>query len=352
MFKLNMSTQQFNYNNLMKNIESFKNKQYVLLGESTHGTEEFYLLRLIITQILVEKYNYNTVLFETEWSIGYQLNLFIHSQIEGNIKTILNNVSQSYPKWMINNEYIMKLLLFLKQWNLTHKKKVYFYGVDCQDIDLAYQNVCDDKTMNCFIIKKLIMNYKKMNQSGNYWNDRDTFWKYIIDQIKNERDSKFILWAHNSHIGNCKADPKNDHKINIGYLLDRTYQSFKIGFSSYEGTVKASKKWNGPGRKYKLLKAHKDSYEYLFHKICEEQNTNSLIYISDSKLKMNKLFRYVGVVYDTKNEMSSHYSVTDINKEFNILIFVDVTNYLKQSTKLKNIKAMKMSSLKKIIENI
>ena len=119
---------------------------------------------------------------------------------------------------MINNEYIMKLLLFLKQWNETHKKKVYFYGIDCQDIDLAYQNVCDDKTMNCFIIKKLILNYYKMSQSDNYWNDRDTFWKYIIDQVKNERDSKFILWAHNSHIGNCKSDPKNDHNINIGYL--------------------------------------------------------------------------------------------------------------------------------------
>ena len=35
--------------------------------------------------------------------------------LEGNIKDILHQLSQ---KWMVNNEYIMRLLLFLKKWNL------------------------------------------------------------------------------------------------------------------------------------------------------------------------------------------------------------------------------------------
>ena len=153
-----MKIKGLNSKNLFHTLKQLKTKQYVLLGESTHGTEEFYKIRLIITMILVQKYNFNIVLFETDWSIGYELNKFIHSQLKGNIKTILNRIIQSYPKWMVNNEYIMKLLLFLKQWNLTHSEKVYFYGVDCQDIDLAHKNVCEDDTLNCFLVKKIIQN--------------------------------------------------------------------------------------------------------------------------------------------------------------------------------------------------
>ena len=317
-------------NTIYETLTRARDQHYILLGESTHGTEEFFLIRLIMTIILVKDFGFRTILFETEWSLGYQLNLYIHSMIDGDIQSILNKLFVKYPKWMCNNDYIMHLVIFLKKWNSTHEDndRVYFYGIDCQDIDIANKNVCHDDTVNCRIVKQIVSNYYKMKQSGNYWNMRDTFWFNIIKQLKLDNKRKFILWAHNSHIGNVRANIHNTNKINIGYLLDSAYGSFKIGFSTFKGTVKASKKWGGVGRKYILKPAIRDSYEYLFHSIAEEMGKKGLVYYSNPLTPIQKSIRYVGVIYNSDNEMVSHYNKTNINQEFNVVIFVDTTNYL------------------------
>ena len=80
---------------------------------------------------------------------------------------------------MGNNEYIMHLILFMKKWNDTHSKKVYFYGIDCQDLELAKQNLCHDKTLHCAVIQQIIQNHSKMNKSTSYWNQRDKFWQHV-----------------------------------------------------------------------------------------------------------------------------------------------------------------------------
>ena len=329
---MNDQCEKANFKNIYEILKKVRSYSYVLLGESTHGTDEYFALRLAITIFLIKDFGYNTILFETDWSLGYQLNLYIHSKINKNIKTFFNEVFQDYPKWMGNNEYMMNLILFMKRWNETHSKKVFFYGIDCQDIELAEQNLCHDKTLNCSIVQDIIKNYAHMKKSTSYWNVRDTFWHHVIQKIQRHKQSKFALWAHNSHIGNVKANIHQPNKVNIGYLLDKSRKSFKIGFSTYQGTVKASKAWSKPGRKYALNKAHKDSFEYLFHELSKSMKVNRFIYHCDPSLSVHKLFRYVGVVYDSKNEMTAHYQMTNINREFNIVIFIDTTTYLKQST--------------------
>ena len=344
------NSKKLTYQNLYQIIKIAKKNNYVLLGESTHGTEEFFMIRLVITMILIKDFGFNTVLFETEWSTGYRLNQFIHSDKSEDIKKLLNNLIQSFPKWMVNNVYIMKLLLFLKEWNQSHDKKVFFYGVDCQNVELAKENVCHEKNINCSLVKEIIENYNKMNQSKNYWNMRDKFWLHIIHQLKKQRESKFVLWAHNSHIGDCKANTHSGNKVNIGHLLNNIYPSYRIGFSTYQGSVKASKGWNKPGKKYSLKKAHEDSFEHIFHLLSKSMKTNSIIYECDPSINIIKLFRYVGVVYDSDNEMDAHYVETDLNKEFNVVIFINKTTFLKQSTDLKSISSVK--NLKKMIHNI
>ena len=79
---------------------------------------------------------------------------------------MFNELFQSFPKWMGNNEYIMHLVLFMKQWNDTHSKKVYFYGIDCQDLELAEQNLCHDKTLHCSVVQQIIQNQRAFTT---YW---------------------------------------------------------------------------------------------------------------------------------------------------------------------------------------
>ena len=70
-----------NRDNIIENIknvvtnnieENFKNLikdkiDITLLGECTHGTEEFYKIRSNITKILIRNNNYRVVCIEAEW---------------------------------------------------------------------------------------------------------------------------------------------------------------------------------------------------------------------------------------------------------------------------------------------
>ena len=221
-----------NNHNIRKILEETSKRDFALLGESTHGTKEFYEIRLLITKLLVKNHNFNTIFLETEWSNGYILNKYIHSKISIDIKILLPKIFNKFPKWMTCNKYIHNLLIFLKSWNRINKKKVYIYGIDCQDIELAKKNVCNKSDLNCPIVSEIIKNYDIMNNPElNYWNIRDKFWLNIINSVKKYRKSKFILWSHNSHVGLSSANIRNDNNINIGYLLQQLYNIYIIGFS-------------------------------------------------------------------------------------------------------------------------
>ena len=81
--------------NINKILQLASKNDYILLGESTHGTSEFYAIRLYITIMLVSSYNFNTIFLETEWSSGYKLNKFIHSKLNMDAKTLLKTWGNS-----------------------------------------------------------------------------------------------------------------------------------------------------------------------------------------------------------------------------------------------------------------
>lgn len=363
-------------------------RRYVLLGESTHGTKEYYALRLEATRQMVRDGRFNTVLFEMEWPLGFQLNRYIHGQLDGRgrgtrmkggarkgtrmkggtrrrrkrsrrrqkdrtLKKLMRRLFVKFPKWMALNPYIYELIRFMRRWNDTHSlasRKVYFYGVDCQDVELAKRQLadCGDPKLNCPIIQQIIDNYEIMNSgAANYWNTRDTFWHTIIKSIRAQRRSKFVLWAHNSHIGNNQANVGIGNKINIGVLLDEAYKNsvYKIGFSTYEGAVRAATGWGQAGRAMRLNKAHPQSWEHLFKLAAEKLSkaakaakakkaTKGLIYTpptnpaSDTK---KLYFRYVGVVYSPASEMTSHYQKTNLDREYDTVIFMTRTHALPTS---------------------
>ena len=49
-----------------------EDRRVVLLGESTHGTEEFYRIREAVTKRLVEERGFTAVLFEADWPAEQQ----------------------------------------------------------------------------------------------------------------------------------------------------------------------------------------------------------------------------------------------------------------------------------------
>src|SRR4029077_4474308 len=102
------------------------------------------------------------------------------------------------------------------------------------------------------------------------WNLRD---RHMFETLKNllafhGNDSKAVIWAHNSHVGNAAATEmaaRGEH--NIGELCHNEFgnDAFSVGFGTHHGTVAAASNWDGPMEIKDVRPSHHESYERLCH---------------------------------------------------------------------------------------
>ncbi|MGV3538260.1 MAG: erythromycin esterase family protein [Rufibacter sp.] len=112
-------------------LNDIGNSQYVLLGEASHGTAEYYEWRAQITQRLVQEKGFNLIAVEGDWPATYALNQYIQGQRGGNANQVLQ-AYQRWPTWMWANQEIATLADWLRQHNASagQNSKVGFYGMD------------------------------------------------------------------------------------------------------------------------------------------------------------------------------------------------------------------------------
>src|ERR1043166_2561722 len=58
-------------------MELIGDAQFVLLGEASHGTHEFYRTRCEITKRLIREKNFSAVAVEADWPDAYRINRFV-----------------------------------------------------------------------------------------------------------------------------------------------------------------------------------------------------------------------------------------------------------------------------------
>ena len=120
------------YNNVYSILNNIpKNTDVLLLGESTHGSEEFYQFRSDLTKQLIQEQNYNIILFETDWFNLYNVNKYINNNSDTtNVEDVLVNIN-NFPEWLWKNNIIIELIEWLKVYNNLTNKKIYLLGLDC-----------------------------------------------------------------------------------------------------------------------------------------------------------------------------------------------------------------------------
>ena len=62
-------------------IKMVGDSHFVLLGEATHGTHEFYKARAEITKRLIREKGFNAVAVEADWPDAYRVNRFVRAFI-------------------------------------------------------------------------------------------------------------------------------------------------------------------------------------------------------------------------------------------------------------------------------
>lgn len=121
-------------------IERLSNSRIVMLGESTHGSQEFYSLRREISQRLIKEHGFNFIAVEGDWPDCQKLNDYVQFGRGSNAKEIMGQFHR-WPTWMWANEETAKLVEWMKG------KNVQFYGLDIYSLfeSMDYVNAFSEK---------------------------------------------------------------------------------------------------------------------------------------------------------------------------------------------------------------
>jgi erythromycin esterase len=106
---------------------------YVLLGEASHGTSDFYKWRMEITKHLISNGEFSFTAVEGDWPDCYDVNRYVKGLSDSNkgAYEVLYAFNR-WPTWMWANKEIINLVEWLREYNanLPDEKIVGFYGLD------------------------------------------------------------------------------------------------------------------------------------------------------------------------------------------------------------------------------
>lgn len=167
------------------------------------------------------------------------------------------------------------------------------------------------------------------------WNLRDG---HMFDTLKNllafhGSDSKAVVWAHNSHVGNAGATEMAARgEYNIGQLCRKEFgeTAYLIGFGTHSGTVAAASEWDGPMEIKSVRPSLADSYEQLCHATGHARFMLGMRGRGDlcgpTGLGKERLERAIGVIYRPETEMASHYFRANLPQQFDEYVWFDNTS--------------------------
>jgi erythromycin esterase-like protein len=106
--------------------------ELALLGESSHGTHDFYASRANITKQLIVQSGFRGVVVEADWPDAYRLNRYVRH--EGRDASAIQALEdfQRFPTWMWRNTDVVAFIEWLRDHNegLPDEQRVGFYGMD------------------------------------------------------------------------------------------------------------------------------------------------------------------------------------------------------------------------------
>jgi erythromycin esterase-like protein len=199
---------------------------------------------------------------------------------------------------------------------------------------------CDewlDAAANARLVKSAEAYYRVMYEgAAESWNLRDTHMFDTLCQLLDAKgqDSKAVVWAHNSHIGNAAFTDMGQRRgeLNIGQLTKERFgeEARLIGFGTHSGTVAAADDWDEPMKVKRVRPSLEGSYERLSHEAGVER---FLLDLRDGELDGElrqalmepQLERFIGVIYRPETERWSHYSECILPRQFDAWVWFDET---------------------------
>jgi erythromycin esterase-like protein len=106
--------------------------RFVLLGEATHGTHEFYAERARITRRLIEEKGFQAVAVEADWPDAWRVNRYVRGRGTDPDANAALSGFQRFPNWMWRNTDVASFVEWLRGHNAQAgpSRHVGCYGLD------------------------------------------------------------------------------------------------------------------------------------------------------------------------------------------------------------------------------
>ena len=88
-------------------MELIGDSRFVLLGESSHGTHDFYHTRAQITQWLVEEKGFTAVAAEADWPDAHRAKRYVQGRGEDENAVEALGSFKRFPSWMWRNTEVV-----------------------------------------------------------------------------------------------------------------------------------------------------------------------------------------------------------------------------------------------------
>jgi erythromycin esterase-like protein len=129
------------YNRLLSRIGD---ASFVLIGEASHGTHDFYHERARITERLIQEKGFTAVAVEGDWPDAYRVNRYVRNASDDALAVEALGGFRRFPTWMWRNTDVVEFIEWLRAHNdalPAGSAKAGFYGLDLYSLHASMEAV-------------------------------------------------------------------------------------------------------------------------------------------------------------------------------------------------------------------
>ena len=114
-------------------LEMVGEARFVMIGEASHGTHEFYRERAQITKRLIKEKGFTAVAVEADWPDAYRVNRWVRGVDDDATASEALGGFERFPAWMWRNADVLDFVGWLRAHNeslSSDARRAGFYGLD------------------------------------------------------------------------------------------------------------------------------------------------------------------------------------------------------------------------------
>ena len=124
-------------------LEAIGDASVVLIGEASHGTQEFYEHRAALTQALIRSKGFTCVLCEGDFPPFYTIHRYVTGESKQDVKDAMEGLNVRFPRFMWYNQPTLKFIEWLKEFNMQIDHPVGMLGMDIYSLFQSAEIVLD-----------------------------------------------------------------------------------------------------------------------------------------------------------------------------------------------------------------